>query len=66
MPRDDQEKREFTPEQHDRILKMLEAHERAAGFWLVLGILVKWIGAALAALVAFKVLFLDSLKGLVR
>lgn len=56
---------QFTPEQYKKILKMLESSERAAWFWATTGIWLKWIGAVLAALVAFKVLVGDYFRGVI-
>lgn len=59
--------KEFTPEQRKRLLKMLEAHERAqdrkAWLWSTIGLWLKWLGAVLATLVAAKVLLEDFING---
>lgn len=39
----------FTRDQHDRILKMLEDHERARWFWATMVAIAKWITSVAAA-----------------
>ncbi len=45
----------FTSDERERILQMLEDHERARWFWSTIGIAIKWIvsvGTATAILIA--------------
>lgn len=60
----------FTPDQRRRLIKMLEAHERAIErrLWLrqTFHIWVKWIGGVLAVMVAVKSLIGEHLRGLLR
>jgi hypothetical protein len=52
----------MTPDEERRLLKMLEAHERAAWFWSSLGIWAKWLASIAAAVAGIKYLG-DLLKG---
>jgi len=44
----------FTPDQKRRLLKMLEAHERATWLWTGVGIWAKWIVSVAAAVAVLK------------
>jgi hypothetical protein len=51
---------EFSEDERKRLREMLTAHERAVWFWSSLGIWLKWLAAASAAVIAVKVLLGDA------
>lgn len=53
----------FTPEERERLLKMLETHERAIWLWSIVGLWAKWVVSVAAAVVVLQAIWSGFWKG---
>lgn len=54
---------QFTTDQKDRLLKMLEAHERAVWLWSSVGVWAKWLVSVAAAVAVIQAVWSGYWKG---
>lgn len=66
MTGNDDERRDFSPQERAEIRAILVSHKRVAWLWSTIGVWIKWVFWIAAGVVSIKLAIGDYLRGLVK